>query len=214
MEQREISINETVFTDGIKRHIERIPEELRLQSDKELEKQFKPSANLYRIRQAFWKEIAIAEERNKKIRPKHIYTGIVSEQYFFDKILRSDLKLAWIISPLATYEDMCNAILQKGMQRYEELIDIDINVWKKRKNEDGEWVEYRDVCPKKAAVLLAAIKNVEERVKGLAVQRQIVHKTEEKKVRTITEDPRELAEKIKELENKLNGGDVKVEVVE
>lgn len=137
------------------------------------------------------------------MRTWRVYEGKVSKSYFYDKILANHEKMAWITSPLDSYEDKSKAALDMVTQRYEDLINMDIMTTKKRKVGD-EWEEYREVCPRKATVLLQVIKNLEDRIKGTAIQRQVNVNTTEPRQKSKAElDMNEVNNRIIELESRL-----------
>ena len=198
----------SVYSDRVKEAIESIPQELYSLSEEALRVRVKPTLKLYEVKRAFWEELLMAQERGKPMRNWRIYDGKVSKAYFYEKILTDPAKLAWITSPLDSYEDKSKAALDMVTQRYEDLINMDINTTKKRKV-DGEWEEYQEVCPKKALVLLQVIKNLEDRIKGTAVQRQVnVHTSEPSERKSKSELNMDMVnERLRELESKLGSGD-------
>lgn len=217
MDERNLpDINETVFTDRIKQAIELIPHEYLCLTEKEIRGKLKPTLMLYEIRQAFWEEVAFAHEAKTRIRVGRIYEGKCSRDYFYRCVVPNQLRMAWISSPLVAYEDKARAVLEKVSERYEELIEMEITTMKKRKDPDtGEWIHYTETCPKKALVLLQTIKNLEDRVKGTAIQRQVAvnaNAPDVKKGESVSVDMSKLDDKIKELESKLNPEPVVVEV--
>jgi hypothetical protein len=201
-----MSKNETsVYTDKVKDAIESIPQELYSLSEDTLRHRVKPTIKLYEVKRAFWEELLMAQEEKRGMRNWRVYDGKVSKAYFYEKILRDPQKMAWITSPLDSYEDKSKAALDMVSQRYEDLISIDIMTTKKRKVGD-EWEEYREVCPKKAMVLLQVIKNLEDRIKGTAIQRQVNVHTREPENKKARLDMSEVEKKLIELEQKLGEG--------
>ena len=81
--------------------------------------------------------------------------------------------MAWLTSPLTSYEDKTKAALDMVTERYDELISMDITTTRRIKDEDGEYRLIKETDPKKALVLLQVIKNLEDRIKGTTIQRQI-----------------------------------------
>lgn len=191
------------YTEGLKRHIEQIPQELLELSEKDLRKKINPSLKLYEVKRAFWEELYLAQEQNREMRMWRVYDGKFSKQYFYDKVIKNFYKLAWIIQPLNSYEDKTKAALDKITERYEELIGMDINVRKKVKTEDGTYDWVTEVDPKKAALLLAVIKNLEDRVKGTAIQRNVTATIDGPSKKTRHVDMDKVDDRLKELEEKL-----------
>ena len=195
----------SVYSDKVKEAIESIPQELYSLSEEALRYRVKPTLKLYEVKRAFWEELLLAQERGAPMRTWRVYDGKVSKAYFYDKVLTSHEKMAWITSPLDTYEDKSKAALDMISNRYEELINMDIYTTKKRKV-DGEWTEYREVCPKLAMVLLQTMKNLEDRVKGTAVSRQVsIHATEPVKKEKQQQTLSEIEKRIIELDKEITG---------
>lgn len=176
-------------------------------SEKELDDHVKPSLVLYQLKLSFHDRTIEAQAAGKRVAVSAICRNICSENYFKDRIMTDPGMLAWMLRPVVKYEDKTFAALSKATKRYEDLIDMDITVTK-RKKVDDEWVEYQDVCPKKALVLLSVIKNLEDRVKGTAIQRQINISTPGPKAGSgAVLDMDAVESKLKELESKLGGTD-------
>lgn len=193
----------SVYSDRVKEAIESVPQELYSLSEEALRVRVKPTLKLYEVKRAFWEELLMAQERGVTMRNWRIYDGKVSKAYFYEKILTDPAKMAWITSPLDSYEDKSKAALDMVTSRYEDLINMEITTTKKRKV-DGEWEEYVEVCPKKAAVLLQVIKNLEDRIKGTAIQRQVNVNASEPTKKTKSElDMSEVERKLMELEKQL-----------
>ena len=161
-----------IFAKVIRRSLTDIPEELLRMAESKLTSKVKPSLILYQLRLAFHEEVIRAQTDGRMFRVTNLIRDIVSEKVFYSYYLNSVYKMAWMIRPAVKYEDRTFAALTKATERYNDLIDMDITVIRKRKV-DGEWVEFEETCAKKAAVLLSVIKNLEDRVKGTAIQRQI-----------------------------------------
>jgi hypothetical protein len=195
----------TVYTDSIKNAIEQIPDEVIELSDNALEKKVNPSLKLYELKRKFWEEIFEAQKTGRKIRPSHIYEGIMPDSSFYNRVLKNHLQLAWIISPLTTYENRTKAALDKVTARYEELISMDITS-KKFKKVGDEVIEWTEVDPRKAGVLLQTIKNLEERIHGTAIQRQVnVHTNKPSDAEgRATLDMNKVDERLKELDGLLH----------
>lgn len=169
MEERGIQ----VYTDSIKAAIENIPQELIVKSESELRKLVKPSYQKYQLKNYFWDEIARATNAGSKMIASRVYEKITHRQHFYTTILKDQELMAWIMTPVVEYEVKARAALDKISERYEELINMEITSLKRIKDEDGEYRVIEETDPKKALVLLQTIKNLEERVKGSSIQRQV-----------------------------------------
>jgi len=184
-----------------------LPEHIKQMSEDELEQSFVPKIALYQIKNRIWEEIeGKTKDPNKVITMATIAVGLCAEDTLA-KYMNNDYMLAWFLTPMANYDTIANAVLAKATKRYEDLISMDINVTRKRKNADGEIEYYTEVDSKKAEILLRTIQNIEDRVLGTAIQKNInltgdLDKNEEVKVEFNMED---LNKKIAELEDKLDG---------
>lgn len=198
-----------VYSGSIKRAIESIPIELAILSEEFLRKKVNPSLKHYNLKRCFWEEFAFASGRAEKMRNWRIFEGNYSKSYFYDSILKDHTLMAWIMTPLVEYVDKTKAALDKVTERYNELIDMDISTTKKIKDpeEDSGYRYVTETCPKKALVLLSVIKNLEDRVNGTSIQRQVsVHtsKPSDGGTEEPTLDMTKINERMQELEKKLN----------
>ena len=200
----------TVYSDKIKECIEAIPERIRLMTEERLRKEVDPNIKLYEVKRAFWEEITRAQGSGRRMIVARVYSGKMGKESFYDMI-KDPYKMAWITNPLTTYEDRTQAALDKVTERYDELINMPITSSRKTKDKDENgndiWIE--EVDPKKALVLLQVIRNLEDRIKGTAVQRQVsIHSnrpTDSNGVESGTLDMDAVNKKLIELENKLGG---------
>ena len=200
-ENKEIS----VYTDSIKKAIESIPEQYLDMAEDKLEREAQPNLKLYELKRKFWEEIFEAQKTGRTMKPKNVYDGVMSDAMFFNRILKTPVKVAWLIAPLTTYENRTKAALDKVTKRYEELISMDITS-KKFKKVGDEIIEWKETDPRKALVLLQTIKNLEERIHGTAIQRQVnVHtNTPSDKDGRATLDMDKVDSRLQELEGLLN----------
>jgi len=198
----------TVYSDKIKECIEAIPDHIRSMDEEELRKEIDPNIKLYQVKRSFWEEITRVQGSGKRMIVAKVYNNIMGKEYFYDMI-KDAHKMAWIINPLTSYEDKTQAALDKVTERYDELINMPITSHKKIKDKEGndEWIE--EVDPKKALVLLQVIRNLEDRIKGTAVQRQVsVHTNKPGDTAgsgSGTLDMGAVNDRLKELEHKLGG---------
>lgn len=200
--------NVTVYSTALEKAISNIPDEIRYMSEERLRTKIQPTLKLYEVKRAFWEELTEAQQRGKKMRMWRIHQNLCNKEYFY-RIIRDPNKMAWIISPLVHYEDKTKAALDAVSERYEELIKMDITTTKRIKNADGQYELVTETDPKKALVLLQVIKNLEDRIKGTAVQRQLsVHTDRPRDAEgsgTGTLDMEAVNDRLKELESQLGG---------
>ncbi len=137
-----------------------LPEDLLDMSEAELKAKAHPTPGDYALRVSFWREFErVMWKGHGKIASASIYAGIVSDSYFYNKFLTNKYKFAWMIRPSQTYQKEMDAILYRCTERLWELIEIPLQ------NKRGQ------LDSKAAEVLLKTIAQVENRVKGMAVQR-------------------------------------------
>ena len=126
----------------------------------------------YMIKRIFWSEFAHADKTGTKVNVKRMLTGVSMQTTFYCKIQNSQAYIPWLLTPIVEYNNVINGFLDKAKDRYEDLISMPIYKFR-----NGEITD--DVDPKKAAVLLAVIKNLEDRGLGSALQRQVSISTTE-----------------------------------
>lgn len=197
----------STYTEKLKEAIEAIPQEYALLPEETLRSKLDPDIKLYEVKRAYWEELCQAQDEGRKMRIHRIYDGIVSKPYFYE-IIKNPLKMAWITSPLTSYENKTKAALDMVTERYNELITMDITTTRRIKDEFGDYKLITETDPKKALVLLQVIKNLEDRIKGTAVQRQVSVHTKEPSgqgIGSASLDMDAVEQRIAELEMKLGG---------
>lgn len=196
-----------VYTDAVRNAIQSIPEDYLIKSEKELRSILKPSYQQYQLKGYFWDEIARATQKNTKMTVSRVYENMCSRQHFYDDILKNKRLMAWLMTPIVEYENKAKAALDKVSERYEELINMEITSIRRIKDEDGEVKLIEETDPKKAMVLLGVIRNLEERVKGSSIQRQVsvsANTPSTERGEELALDMDAIEGKLKELEKKVN----------
>jgi len=190
-----------------KERYDEILPEIKDLSEQELETHFKPKLELYQIKNNLWKEI---EEKhldpNKKVTLSSISLNICTLTTL-TKYINNPYILAWFMTPMANYDIASKAVLAKAVKRYDDLINMDITTVRRYKDSDGEVQTVTIVDSKKAEVLLKTIQNIENRVLGTAVQKNINLTSDLDKVNDdvkIEFDMDKVNDRIKELEEKLD----------
>jgi hypothetical protein len=146
--------------------VARVPEDLLLEEERSLCNKIRPTPTDFSIRTGFWKEY----ERVVKSGKTHmitaaVFSGVCSDSYFYNKFLKDEARVAWMLHPVQGYMREIEAVLTKATSRLWELVDMDITY--------VDRTGTRVVDPKRASVLLEAIKMIENRAQGMAVQRNI-----------------------------------------
>lgn len=204
--------NKNLYSPAFIRAIEKLnPDDLLLDEDT-LRSRFKATILDHELKQAFWKELALAQKQSRKMKDANVYQGRCVSSYFYSKVLMDKNRMPWMLHPVSSYEDKIESILDSTVQRYNEILQMDISCQRARMEWDDEAnkykrVYYTDTDAKKALVLLQAIKNIEDRVKGATLQKQLMIKTSTPSVRedeTADIDMVAVDARLKELEGKLN----------
>jgi hypothetical protein len=139
--------------------LENLPDAVIDLSEVELKSLVKPTPLDYALKTSFWREYNKAEAVGGLVSMRDVYGGITTINYFKNHVLKNHFKLAWMCRPTQIYEKEVEALLNRGTERLWELLDMDIY------KEDGT------IDTKKGYLVLDVIKMVEQRAKGLAVQR-------------------------------------------
>lgn len=191
-----------------------IPDSFHELSMEDIEKKADIGFSDWKIKTSFWKFYKYAAKSGKRMTVAKVISGITNNKTFTSRFLHNPLRLAWLLSPSTPYQIQVETLLDKSVERYQELIAMKITTKKKIKV-DGEEVWIEEVDPKRAMVLLNVIKNLEERAMGSSLQRQLSISAKEPKSK---DDERAevnmdaVDERLKELEEKL--GNVKVDIID
>lgn len=190
----------TVLTDQLLDAARNVPDEYWRMTEAEMRSKSNPTPTDYALRVSFWKEFEHAMRRGKtKVSGYSVYRGICSAQYWHNRFLPNQAKVAWILRPMQAYEKELEAILHRATERLWEIIEMPITDSKGRHD------------PRRAAVILAALKQVEDRVKGMAIQRQQklqvnVNQPSQTRIAADLTSMDNIDARIKELEGQLSGG--------
>jgi hypothetical protein len=185
------------FPKTIATALNKISTDLYDKSIEELETMVRPNHTDRRIKKALWDEFAHADKHGTKMLLKRICHGICNVSHFTKRIGGNPALALWLISPMVEYNDTIESLLEDVKGRYEELINMPIVKFR-----DGEPTD--EVDPKKAAVLLSVIKNLEDRAVGMALQRSVsIKQTIGEKDEIVDVDVKRIDERLKELELQL-----------
>lgn len=189
-----------MLRDGLFEVATGIPDEIWEATEAEIRSLAQPTPTDYALRASFWREYERAMSQGTgKVSAQSVYSGVCSQQYWNSKLLKKPAKVAWLLRPMQVYEKELEAILHRGTERLWEIIDMPITDSKGRHD------------PKRAQVVLAALKQVEDRVKGMAVQRQqklqinVNEGSRETRIMAELESIDSVDQRIKELEARISG---------
>lgn len=186
----------SMVEDAIAQRIAAIPDFVFNMSNAELFNKANPTPLEYALRTAFWREydkLYLNNYANVKMKAKDICNGICTPGYFYN-ILKKPAVCLWMIKPKQTYHREMEAILSRGIERLWEIIEIPIF------DETGK-ADHR-----LAGVVLQAIKQVEDRVQGMAVQRTqaVTVNLSDKNPAVTGKSMEDINAKIRELESAIN----------
>ena len=201
----------------------KIPDSVYDLSEELLEKRAKVDFSDRKVKTAFWKVYKQALKEDKRMSLGRVAASAsICVRTFESRFFGNGFyKLAWLLTPSTPYHVHVETLLSQSVERYNELISMDITSTRKisYKDENGEKCEklITEVDAKKASVLLSVIKNLEERSLGSAVQRNVSIKTSEPssdKDERVELDMDIVNSKLLELEAKLNNAPVTIEVMD
>lgn len=162
-------------------------------SEPELKSMVKPTPLDYALKTSFWREFQKADAAGGVVTSRDVYGGIATPVYFRNHVLKNQFKVAWLCRPTQIYEKEIEALLTRGTERLWEIIDMDIY------NDEGR------IDVKRGQLVLDTIKMVEQRARGLAIQRvQSVNlNIEGQKPRMVVGPNDDIDKRIAELESEI-----------
>jgi len=185
------------ITEGaLQKAIAAIPPEYGLLSEKALEGAIQPTELDYLLRSSFSRELERVRINGGTIKAVDIYGEFCARSWFYEKVIASGKRLAWLTRPMPRYEKMMEATLFLCNKRLWEIVNLPLRI-------NGK------ISPTLVNIMLNAIKMVKENVKGMPVQ------VSESKILAVNVDQRtqsanvldmnmdQLNRNIKKLESKL-----------
>jgi len=179
-----------------------VPQEFMLMDIAELRQRVKPNSNDYYLRANFWKEFQRVTDPGNQgayLSPSKIYKEYNKATFY--EVIRNTARLAFIIRPIKDYEDELNQMMPVAADRLWELINMPVHKYIFPKKGVCEKV----MDHKAAEIVLKTIQMLENRTKGMAVQR-IAQKTQTEHkhvVQAQTETPAQLDAKIAQLQGQM-----------
>lgn len=149
-----------------------------------------PSDN--RLRLKFWNEYERAQESMEWMVVVHIYSGICSREYFFQKYMIEPYKMAWLLCPPANYLVITEEALQVGLEALRDILEQKLTLPNGRIN------------VALGNLKLKIVELLDIRVKGAVVQKTMNLHVSEKKVADIKEikSMEELDRRLRDIENR------------
>lgn len=193
-----------IFTPRLIELISAVPQELWDIDESEAFVHARPTTTQMALKKKLWKAIDECEPSGKVIDVKSVYSGICSAPAFY-KFFSVPYKAVWFLKPYKEYTDHVTGLVDLARERYLDLLSMDITVPRRIKNKDGEMETVRVVCPKTAFVLLNTIKQLEDRVHGKPIEKQINVHTSDKDSKIDAFDINKINERLREVEGLLGG---------
>lgn len=185
--------------------LDRVPVQYRDMEASELEKIVKPSPVIKMLQVAFNRELERATRTGKQFSTKRVYEDICSAATF-SRMIDNPAELAYVTKKIPQYEVAIESVLMDAAEKYREIINLPIRRKVSMVTKSGEVVENEIIDAKLAAVVISAIKNLEDRIHGKSLQKNINITTNQPEVRDNEQaflDKETIDKKIKELEESL-----------
>lgn len=153
-----------------------IPEELMGLDEKELHTRVKPDDMLCRLRIAFWDEYQQAHNTGCQMLMANIVRGCCTQEYFYKWVAAKPLKMRWIIQVPKNYYLAMREMLDLGLGKLREILDLPIMIEKKIKTGKDEYGNFTfetvmEPNTKVISEMRAITTLLDQRVKGAIVQR-------------------------------------------
>lgn len=159
-------------------------------------KRFEIDDRAMRIRISFWDEYFLAKDQGRPMMISRVWQGACSRRYWQDAILKSPKKLCFILTVPADYMMSMKALHYLGVARLSEIMKFPLT------NKEGK--------PNLTTAdrVMKAFELIDNRVKGLAVQRMQVEQKSvsyniTKNADEVIETPKDLERAILEIERKI-----------
>lgn len=149
---------------AVRRAVMDVQPELFHKDDRELESDFKPTRTDRKIKLSFWKEYDLAVSEMRSMKTENICRNVCHPNYFRDHFLKNEGKVVWLLVPPNDYMMELETMMGTAADRLNEIMNIPIT----KKDKNGNDV----VDVNAAGLVLKAIKQLEDRVKGAPIQKQ------------------------------------------
>jgi len=162
-----------------------------------LEKNCEADAKVIRIRLSFWDEYFAAKDQDRKMSMRRVWNGTCSERYWYEGILASPKKMAYLLSMPSDYEASIRAAHYMALSRLEDILTFPL----KTKGVPNLGVADR---------VIKVFEILDNRIKGVAMQRmQVSQKSVNVNITAGTKDvtssnnPAEIEAEIERLEKEM-----------
>ncbi len=179
----------------------------------EIEMMANPSPIFYDIRDRFCKELKNAEKQERQINLRNVVKDIMPYESFKISLKKNPYLAAWLCVPVISYEQRVKSMLDSATKRYEEILTMPLTSKKIKKIKvDGEEkvYEWEDYDMQKVNTWLRLMQQLENRVFGGVVQKQLNVVATRPDDDTAELDEKAIEEKLKELQKKIENGAINV----
>lgn len=146
-------------SDAVKEAILKVPPHFFEYDEEELQERVKPSSLESALRVSFWNEYERCLNRNlTRMKMKNVWRGVCSSNVFYGA-MRIPIKCAFLLKPIPNYNKYMESLLHIGLRNLTEIITMNL------KDKSGQ------LCPKKGELFRKTWEMVDNRMKGMAVQR-------------------------------------------
>lgn len=94
--------------------------------EKELRKGFRPDDMLERLKISFWDEFRLSQNQKRPMMMQNVLNGLCSKPYFYEKVVKDKLKLAWLITPPPEEILVQKQLIQIGLKRLQEVLELPV----------------------------------------------------------------------------------------
>jgi hypothetical protein len=156
-----------LLTNKLKENALKLPPHLLARTSKELEKHFEPSMLDRQLRLAFWDEYFLTQDNAQKhMRMEAVYGRICSREMFYT-IVDSEIRYAWLLTPPEQYTYKMRALLDIGLERMLEVLQLPMIV---EKINPKTKVPYKVIDSKIVGEIIKAVAILDNRVRGAVPQ--------------------------------------------
>lgn len=150
-------------------------------SESQLRYRCKPTAEICRVRLAFWDEYIRAIDQHRAMSIESILKGFCAKRIFYEDWLHDEKIVAYLICPPANYEFAMREMLDLGWSKLREVMDEPIKEKQIVKvkgqpllGDDGQPITVEVINYKTVDKIVEMVKMLELRVKGAVAQRMLI----------------------------------------
>jgi len=154
-----------MVTDKLREYMRALPPEMLSAGAKDLRKRLDPGWTVEQLRIAFWDEFFLTVDNDHPtMRMAAVYGKICNREHFYD-LIKHPLTLAYMLQPPADYMYKMRALLDMGLERFHEVLNMDVA------HKDGS------ANTKLITEIIKIVALVDNRVKGAVAQKLTIDQT-------------------------------------